>query len=158
MHSQARRGLQSSSRIIPPSDSQHILLHHEAKLFWRERINADICIVYFPRFNIIEIIGFDIDDAIESPHLYCNKDRLSECISAFEVESLDESQKVTKHRRLPLNSHYDISEKAIQRLIVEFIINKLLLRKSFKQKVFEEVKDEIVITCERCKRCVKCLK
>ena len=158
MHSQARKELQSSSDILPSLKSQHILLHHEAKLFWRERINADICIIYFPKFNIIEIIGFNIDDAIESPRLYCDKNKLFECMSVFEVEKLNESQQDTKHRRLPQKSDYDISEKAIQRLTVEFILNKLLLRKSYKEKVFEEVKDDIVITCERCKRCVKCLK
>ena len=154
MQSQARR-----SQIALASCPTHILLYHRPKLFWRERINVDICIILYPKFNIIEIIGFDEDHMIESPRLYCSKDRLFECISTSECEGqIDASRRDAELKRLPRKSQSETSDIVLQRLAVDFILNKLTVHKTLKEKVVQEVKDDIVIMCERCKRCVKCLK
>jgi molybdopterin-guanine dinucleotide biosynthesis protein len=148
----------SSTHFVITSEAPHILLHHEPKLFWRERINVDICIVFSPKFNIVEVIGYNLDEEIESPRIYCDKDKLSERISALEVDArVLEFQKEASRRRTRIPAT-ELTQHSLTQLIVDFILNRLTIRKIMKQKVHEEVKIDIDIKCERCKRCIKCLK
>lgn len=134
-----------------------IPLFHEPKLFWRERINVDLAIRLFPATSVVEINAYNLDDDVESPKIYCDKDKLYSRLYESEVEAkVREAQQELSHKRKPMLPVADLTESVRRKLIVEFIIMRLNIKRE-KKKI---TKDGPVIlkTCERCLRYEKCIK
>jgi len=137
-----------------------ITLFHEHKLFWRERINVDIAIRLYLATSVIEINAYNLDDDVESPKLYIDKDKLFSRLDGGDVDAkVQETQQDLIRKRKPKLPMAELTESIRRKLVSEFICMRLNIVRDKKKVPRAAGKASAPITvCERCLRYEKCIR
>ena len=54
-----------NQHVMPVNHEPHVLLSHNYKFYWRQRVNLDTYIYYYPEFSVVEVVSYDRDDGRE---------------------------------------------------------------------------------------------
>ena len=135
---------------IKLAETTHIKLYHDSKLFWRERINVELAIYLYLKYDCIEITAYNMDSDIESPKIYCSKSKIYRQLYEFEIEEkVNEIKNDYFMKRKACPPLSELTESIKQNLSVEYICRRLSVKgKSVVSNKFEieltSISDEII--------------
>lgn len=116
------------SIVLQGDSDDSIEIYKGTKNFWRLRKNVDFNFEYRRKHDIIEIIGYDVDNEVTAPRLYANASTLiRKCQNNEAFTKMLNNKKVdfAKRRASKATSEADFIAGLVRSWIAEYLLQRL---------------------------------